>query len=175
MGALGGSLLTFAGIALFKHWRQNAFGSLSSSSPTTKMISGDPNVLVNNATESVHNIITVDPALGILYSPSTGIYDIELQTNLVLADSVTEEQTMQVLIVRNGLPTDSAAVLFRADVSLSPGAPMIVPLHGLRILRREDYIQVFHILLDSAGTPIPLTRLTFDFKMSLVKPQGDAG
>lgn len=168
MGALAGSLLTLLGVALFKHWRQAAFGGISSCTPSTKMFSGDPNILVNNATDSIHNIVTVDPSLGILYAPITGIYKINLFLNLVLEESVTTNQVIRILVAKNGLPTDSAATLFAVDEVLVPDSPLSLSIHGFRMLKSDDYLQVFAIFEEGS---IPVTSLAFDFSMDLAKVQ----
>jgi hypothetical protein len=168
LGAVAGSFLTLIGVMLFKNWRQNAFASLSSHTPTTKVVSSDPTVLVNNATESVHNIITADPALGILYSPSTALYEIRADINLVLDETVTSSQIVRVMVVKNGLPNDSAATLLQVEQGLTPGLPQVVSLSGKRILKGEDYIQVFWQVED--GT-VPVVRIGEEFSISLVKVQ----
>lgn len=173
LGAAAGSLVTLLGVVLFKQWRSAGFGSLASSTPSIKTLSPAPMVIVNNATEPIHNVITVDPSVGIIYTPTTAIYEIDLTLNLVLGDSVTTNKVVQLSIVKNGLPTDSAAVLFSVEQGLQPGLPQVVSMHGFRVLKSEDYIQVFAITQD--GTTFPVTILNFDFTMKLSKVQKDGG
>jgi hypothetical protein len=173
VGGVAGSLLTLIGIVLLKQWRQNAFGSLSSTTPSSKTISSSPMVLVNNATNVAHNIITADASVGILYIPCTAIYEIDLECNLLLED-LTEDTVVTISIVKNGLPTDGSAVLFSHELGLCSGHPLIASFHGFRLLKGEDYIQVFAILSDS-NRKVPLTILNFDFSIKLAKVERDGG
>jgi len=172
LGGVAGSLLTLLGIVLFKQWRQTAFASLSSKTPTTKTVSSEPMILVNNATDTIYNILTTDPSVGILYIPTSAVYEIDLQLNFVLES--LDASLVNISIVKNGLPTDSSAILFSIDQGLNPGLPQVITFHGFRFLKSEDFIQVFIILENNnqdENATIRLTLLNFDFSIKLLKVQ----
>jgi hypothetical protein len=127
-------------------------------------------ILVNNATSTVHNIVTVDPSVGIIYAPITGVYQISLTVNLELDPSVLVSKTISISIVRNGLPTDAAAVLDSVIAVLHPDGPEVISIGMFRHLKGEDYIQVFVTATDD--TTFTIVNLGYDFSLQLLKAHG---
>jgi hypothetical protein len=183
VGALFGSFLTFCGLGILKQLNSTAYAHLFSKTPTVKQISQAPLILVNNATETISNIITSEPSLGIFHCPDSGIYQVSLQLNLMYRSSLSTTTTgsrqtnvssqdfkeMNVFIVKNGLPNDDAARLRLTEIRLESDVPQMTSFYFKTFLRSEDYLQVFGELKDDIT--IPLAILGFDYGIQSVKNQ----
>lgn len=141
MAALvGGSLLFYCGYKCFTQWQQISYAALSSKTPTLRAITSEPNVFLNNATETFYSQASTDPSLGIVYFPLTGIYRITTQISGTFVVGTTPS-VLVVTIVKNGLPNDSAAVLRTVNVNLS--GTFQVSFDFFAHTNQDDYIQVF--------------------------------
>lgn len=189
IAALAGSGLTLLGMSWFRKWKSAAYGSLACSSPAELKMSNEPMVWVNNATDQIIKGVTADPSMGIFYPPSTGFYEINLVTNPLYRSADLSSNSgddlspvvIRFFIVKNGLPNDSSAILLSGEQGLVPNCPQIFSLHGIKLLRAEDYIQVFALAgnsstttctgSDTATSSSVVSRLSFEFTLRLVESQ----
>lgn len=162
---IGGSLLLYCGYQCFKQWQQTSYASLSSKTPTSRVVTTEPNVLLNNATETFYSHASTDPSLGIIYFPLTGIYRITTEISGSFPTSATTPNLLTVTIVKNALPNDSAAVLRTVQITLSPGALFQVSFDFIAHTNQDDYIQVFGALQSQTNVTIE----TYDMTCQLLR------